>query len=172
MNASNQHELSPSTQVFGLCPVESIEALVERLESEKTYWGFWIIPTRVRLERRSAADWRDVLREPHLQEARIFSRSLDLHWLDGRGLVVAPGAGDGTSVGGDGWLERSRKSRLWGEWLEGTRAWYEERIPDPHEYVGLEPGPQNRFAFLRYREYLRDGQVRTIRYEGVEGGSK
>ncbi|HET9212194.1 MAG TPA: hypothetical protein VFR03_17455 [Thermoanaerobaculia bacterium] len=150
-------------------PLASLEELMARLPPEPS-WGFYTTPAEARLLRAPNTRWREIASLPELQELRVFSTERDLHWQAGRGveLSVVSGADDGAAlaVGGAKWLQRERRSRLWGEHLAGD-LWYEERIPDPLRYEGLAPA---RYAFLRYREYVRDGAVVYVRYLGVEGG--
>lgn len=87
----------------------------------------------------------------------------------GQGERQGGSGGDGASgepVGGPGWLQRDRASRLWGERLADTGTWYEERIPRPQRYGGL--GPSRRYPFLAYREYVEGGAVRYLRYLRLE----
>jgi hypothetical protein len=139
------------------------------LDPAKEYWGFYTTPTAARLLRASQVGWSELARAPHLQELRVFGADRDLHWRGDRGVVLtttlAAEATDGVA-GGSGWWQRDRRSRLWGELLEGTETWYEERIPDPQRYEGL---PASRYAFLVYREYVEDGVIRYVRYIDVQG---
>ena len=157
-------------------PLKSPEEVVARLGEATSYWGWYATPAEARLLSGLPAFWREVALRPYLQELRVFGPDRDAQWWEGRGVELAvvpkPTAPSPDLIGGPGWLQRDRRSRLWGEWLEGTDAWYEERIPDPLRYQGLEPGAQNRYAFLRYREYIQGGVVRYVRYLGVEGGTE
>jgi hypothetical protein len=148
--------------------------LLALLPEAEGLWGYALTPATARLARLSGDQWRSVLREPFLLEARIFSSELDLHWLDGRGVCLrirgVGEAGRDDDIAGQCWWWRDRRCRLWGENLEGHDAWYEERIPDPQRYAGLAPGAQSLYPFLRMREYLRAGSVRYVRFLEVEGG--
>lgn len=146
-------------------------------------WGFVATAARVVLGRHPVERWTELLESARLAEARLFDDRRDFHWLEDRGVVLEiAGEGDGAAtvarqpqnflIAGDGWFQRDRRSRLWGEWLEGTDSWYEERIPDPQRYEGLEPGAGHRYAFLCYREYIRYGRVEYVRYRSVEGGAE
>ena len=164
--------LQRSNRKLAVVPLESLDQALAALPEEGSAWGFRTLPDEAMLERRSFAEWRKELGKAKLLEARIFSKTLDLHWLGDRGLLLAdPSAIDSeATVGGEGWLERDRDSRLWGEWLEGSKAWYEARIPDPLCYKGLDPGPENCVPSLRYREWIRCGSSeRIVQYIGVEG---
>jgi hypothetical protein len=149
-------------------PLASHEDLLSRLPQEPS-WGFYTIATEARLLHAPAARWQEIAARSDLQELRVFNPDRDLHWRAGRGVELTassePGGPEPT-IGGAGWLQRDRRSRLWGEHLQGDR-WYEERIPDPLRYEGLTPA---RYAFLVYREYVQAGAVRYVRYLGVEGG--
>jgi hypothetical protein len=148
----------------------TLEELASRLPLEES-WGFYTTPGEARLLRAPLGRWQEIASLPRLQELRVFGPERDLHWLAGRGVELSTGSDPGVSesqrIGGAGWLQRERRSRLWGEHLAEDR-WYEERIPDPLRYEGLAP---SRFAFLLYREYVRDGVVGYVRYLGVEGGA-
>jgi hypothetical protein len=143
------------------------------LPEEGDLWGFFTTPSEAHLGRRAAADWKSVLSDPRLVEARIFGEVMDLHWRGGQGILLAAGGANaaGDRVGGDSWLQRERRSRLWGEWLGEAGAWYEERIPAPLRYEGLSQGPESRFAFVVYREYVSSGTVCYVRYLRVEGAA-
>ncbi len=119
--------------------------------------------------------WLEELSKPRVREVRVFNARLDARWLEDRGVSLATepeGEPADAVVGGAEWLQRDRRSRLWGAWLKGTDSWYEERIPDPLRYQGLTPGAEHRFAFLCYREYIRCGVVEHIRFIEVEGGTQ
>ncbi len=170
--------LAPSDEEVRVRAFDSFTAWCEAIPPGEP-WGFYTTPTKARLLRRRGLEWSELLAWPRLVEARLFAAGCDARWLEDRGIVlelVPPGeARDGEGeegIGGAGWLQRDRRSRLWGSWLEGSEAWYEERIPDPLFYRGLPPGPENRFPFLRYREYVRRGVVEMVRYLAVEGGSQ
>jgi hypothetical protein len=153
-------------------PLDHLAAVEEVLPATGDLWGFFTTAAEARLGRHTAAQWRSFLRRPGLVEARIFDEERDVHWLAGRGLFLVaagPDADPAEVVGGEGWLQRDRRSRLWGEWLAEAGGWYEERIPHPQCYSGLAPGPENNFAFLVYREYVCQGAVRYVRYLRVEG---
>lgn len=168
--------LRPSREPLAARPLARLEDALEAIAPREDYWGFLATPAEARLERRPGAEWRELLARPRRLEARIFADRLDLRWLDDRGLALVPAAeadADGLEVvGGEGWQERERRSRLWGEWLEGSELWVEERIPRPIAYRGLAPGPASRDPFLRYVEYVRGGVVRQVRYLTVEGDSR
>jgi hypothetical protein len=151
----------------------SLDQALAELPETGELWGFWTTPARAGLGRRAAAEWQAVLSDPRLLEARVFGEALDLHWLAGRGFCLRPaGAAPGEAIGGgEEWLERERRSRLWGEWLAEAAGWYEERIPDPQRYEGLVPG-RDVLAFLVYREYVAAGVVRYVRYLRVEGAPR
>lgn len=174
--------LRPLTEAVVVRPVADWRETLRHLDSASDLWGFAATAARAELGRYPAERWRELLAQPRLVEARLFDGTWDLHWLDGRGVlleVAEPGDGSRGQteqpgdfrIAGDGWLQRDRRSRLWGEWLEGTDTWYEERIPDPLRYEGIAPGLDHRYVFLRYREYVRDGRVEYVRYLEVEGGS-
>lgn len=160
-------------------PLTSLAAAQAVLQDGEPYWGFFSTPAEIRLEQASGAAWREHLAHPRLLEVRVFSGDLDLHWREGRGVLLeeeaAPAAalaGGAICIGGPGWMGREQRSRLWGEHLEGTDTFYEGRIPDPWRYPGLTPGPAQRYAFLRYREYLKEGVVRHVRYLEIVGGER
>jgi hypothetical protein len=173
--------LLPRAEVVAVHPVADWREVLDRLDPAATLWGMAATAARAELGRYPVERWRQILERPRLIEARLFDETRDLHWLEGRGVVLevagSGAAGDGPDrsppaerIGGDAWLQRDRCSRLWGEWLEDTDTWYEERIPDPLRYPGIEPGAGHRYVFLRYREYIREGRVEYVRYLGLEGG--
>jgi hypothetical protein len=168
-------QLTPASEGLALRPLASLGEVVASLPSQTPCWGFYTTPTIARLLRAPRSRWEEIAGPPHLQELRIFGPERDLHWLGDRGveLAVVPAPSDPSPdrIGGPGWLQRDRRSRLWGEPLGDTGTWYEERIPDPLRYEGLEPG-SHRFAFLVYREYVQAGAVRYVRYLEVEGGTR
>jgi hypothetical protein len=169
--------LRPATDQVAVRPLASPADLVAGLDPAGTCWGWYTTPTEARLLRAEADHWAEVAAQPNLQQLRVFALDRDLAWLVDRGValsVVPPPGGESAPelIGGPGWLQRDRRSRLWGEHLEGTDTWYEERIPDPLLYEGLAPGAENRYAFLRYREYVRSGVVLYVRYIAVEGGAE
>jgi hypothetical protein len=168
--------LRPASDQVAVRPLASLADLVAELDPAGTYWGWYTTPTEARLLRTAAGHWDEVAARLHLQELRVFAPDRDLVWQVDRGvaLSVVPRPGGEPApdlIGGLGWLQRDRRSRLWGEHLEGTDTWYEERIPDPLQYEGFAPGTANRYAFLRYREYVRSGVVLYVRYIAVEGGA-
>ncbi|MGH9361588.1 MAG: hypothetical protein ACRD2T_06695 [Thermoanaerobaculia bacterium] len=154
-------------------PVASLAEAARLLPEDGDLWGFFTAPAEAHLGRLSAAEWRAVLADPRLTEARIVDEVWVLHWLGGRGVYLKAGGEDAAEdlVAGEGWLQRERRSRLWGEWLAEAGGWYEERIPDPLRYTGLPQGPESRFAFLVYREYIFRGAVCHVRYLRLEGAS-
>ena len=155
------------TERVAVSPVEAWEPALAGLAPDAPLWGYLLTPSEARLCRLPAREWERQLASPRVQEARVFGAGRDLHWLDGRGVLLQVDSSG--PIGGEGWLERERCSRLWGEWLEDTGTWYEERIPDPLRYEGLEARKEHRNAFLRYREYVREGSVQYVRYLAVEG---
>lgn len=158
---------------------EGFAALTAGEESDRVLWGYLLTASRARLLSASLSLWREaVTASPFLQELRVFDGAVDFHWLGERGVVQSVDGetndGEGTGdpvVAPEGWLQRDRRSRLWGEWLRGTELWYEAGIPDPIAYEGLSPGPEQRFVFLRYREYICHGRAKYIRYLDIEGGA-
>ena len=164
-------------------PVADRRAALRGIDPASACWGFAATAARVVLGRYPVERWAELLESPRLVEARLFDDRRDFHWLEGRGVVLEVAAA-GTAaepagrqprdflIAGEEWLQRDRRSRLWGEWLEDSDSWYEERIPDPQRYEGLEPSAGNRFAFLLYREYIRAGRLEYVRYLGVEGGAE
>lgn len=158
----------------------SLDEAREAIVPGTAWWGYLARPDSIRFLHRSGEEWRRLLGDPDLVEARVFHRGADLHWLDGRGVVledVPPAASDrevagAQTIGGDGWWVRERRSRLWGKHLEGTEVWYEEVIPDPLRYEGIDAGPPQLYVFLCYREYVRGGAVRFVRFLGLEGGKR
>lgn len=153
--------------------VRSLEEALAELTPDRRYFGFLTTPSQARWLFRAGGEWKDLLAaEPRLEEVRLFNHEADLHWLAGFGVLLREGAASvegETRIESPGWLERCRRSRLWGEWLEDTETWYEERIPDPQAYEGIEPGAAHNFVFLLYREYVEAGQIRHVRYLGLEG---
>lgn len=171
--------LRPCRERVTVHPVATVEEAGAALAPAADCWGYLATPAAIRLLHRPGPEWATLLAEPRLAEARIWNPRLDLRWRDGRGVLLRvadpEAAGDGSpgeTLGGDGWWLRDRRSRLWGEWLEATGLWYEERIPDPIAYPGLEPGPENRNPFLRYREYVHGGVVAHLRFVKLEGGPR
>ena len=154
-------------------PLSALTELTAGLEPEKRYWGFVLTASEARWHRRSGREWAELLEdEPWLEEARVFDEALDLHWLGDRGVSlrrVGEGEQGKDVLGGTGWLQRDRRSRLWGEELGDTGTWYEERIPNPLVYEGVEPGAGKDLVFLKYVEYVQGGEVRHVRYLGLEG---
>lgn len=165
-------ELRRSTEPLVARKIPDLSTGVARLAPARPYWGFWTTPATAQLQRRLGREWQAQIDQEPPVELRVFGQDLDLHWLAGRGVCLSAAETSPAEVGGPGWLERDRRSRLWGEWLEPTDAWYEERIPDPLRYGGLDPNAGNRFAFLRYREYIHRGVLQYVRYLGVEGGEE
>lgn len=164
-------------------PVASLVGALGAFDAAASVWGFVATAARVDLGRYPLDRWRELLGHPRLVEARLFDDQRDLHWLEGRGVLLSvdhpadPGGAQEQSpadlrIEGKQWLQRDRRSRLWGEHLGGTESWYEERIPDPLRYPGIEPVDGHRYVFLRYREYVRGGRVEIVRYLEVVGGSK
>ncbi len=147
---SSEGKLIQPSEEITIHPLANLEDFLAKLPSEET-WGFYTTATEACLLRAPRARWEEIARRPTLQELRVFNDERDLHWLGDRGveLAVIPTAPEGSAqhIGGPGWVQRDRRSRLWGEALEGTATWYEERIPDPLRYEGLDPGSP-RYAFL------------------------
>lgn len=171
------------SETVSVRPVANWREVLDRRDPEATMWGMAATAARAELGLHPVERWREILERPRLIEARLFDETLDLHWLEGRGVVLEVAGSNAAEDGhdqpppaerieGEAWLQRDRRSRLWGEWLEDTETWYEERIPDPLRYPGIEPGAHHRYVFLRYREYLREGRVEYVRYLGVEGGER
>jgi|HubBroStandDraft_3_1064219.scaffolds.fasta_scaffold12092_2 hypothetical protein len=153
-------------------PIGRLEEALDLLPREGEPWGFWTTAAEAHLGRLPAGEWRSILSGPRIAEARVFDGETDLHWRGDRGLRLStrlPAATGAGPVNGNGWLQRERRSRLWGEWLAEAGGWYEERIPKPHRYQGLPEGPEACRAFLVYREYVRGGVVEYVRYLRVEG---
>lgn len=157
-------------------PAAALSELTAELAPEGLYWGFVTTAQEALVLQRRGKQWAELLgSQAWLEETRVFNEASDLHWLGDRGVVLreAPeGAEGGDVIGGPGWLERRRRSRLWGEELGDTGTWYEERIPDPQVYEGIKPGAGNDLVFLRYVEYIRGGEVRYVRYLGLEGEAR
>lgn len=173
MTSSASHpcdRLVPVAGPFAVRPLARVEEVVAELTPDSRSWGFYTTPAEARLLRAPVERWAEVAGLPHLQELRLFGPEGDFHWREGSGVAITPAPGG--APGSPGWWQRDRRSRLWGERLEGTESWYEERIPDPLFYEGLLPGAEERYAFLLYREYVYAGAVRYVRYLGVEGGAK
>lgn len=168
-----RHRVRPSEDRLALRPLPTLEAGLTVLEEERMYWGFFTTPGEAEMSHWSGATWRRELAKHHVVEARIFGCGVDVHWLEDRGVLLAQDAEqkEPQVIGGVGWSERDRRSRLWGEWLEGTDTWYEERIPRPLRYPGLEASARHRFPFLEYREYIRNGVVESVRYLHVKGAA-
>jgi hypothetical protein len=171
------------TEAVIVRPVADRRQALGGFEPGSACWGFVATAARAVLGRYPLERWTELLESPRLIEARLFDDRRDFHWLENRGVVLeAPGtnvAAEPTEpaertfrIEGEHWLQRDRLSRLWGTWLEGTDSWYEERIPDPQRYGGLDPGKESLYGFLRYREYIRDGRVEYVRYRSVEGGAE
>lgn len=175
--------LADLAETVAVRPIADWREALRAIDAGTTCWGIVATAARMTLGRHAIERWKELLDSPRLIEARVFDDEWDLHWLEDRGVILevaGPGAASEPASGrpeelliaGDGWYQRNRRSRLWGEWLEGTDSWYEERIPDPQRYEGLEPGEGHRYAFLLYREYIREGRVEYVRYRSVEGGTK
>ncbi len=169
-------QLTPASEGLAIRPLAGLAEIAEIVTSlplETPCWGFYTTPTTARLLRAPRNRWEEIAALPHLQELRVFGPERDLHWLGDRGVelavVPAPSSSSPDRIGGPGWLQRDRRSRLWGELLGDTGTWYEERIPDPLRYEGL---GSHRFAFLVYREYVQAGVVRYVRYVEVQGGAR
>jgi hypothetical protein len=162
--------LGPARDRLAVRPLATAEEVAAGLDPAGDFWGFYTTPAEARLLRAPADRWREVAEQPWLQELRVFGPDRDLRWQGDRGVALT--LSEAGLVGGSGWLQRDRRSRLWGEWLEGTDTWYEERIPEPLRYSGLAPGTAHRYAFLGYREYVQDGVVRYVRYVEVVGGDR
>lgn len=73
--------------------------------------GYLATPAGIRFLYRPGAEWRELLAGPALVEARVFHLGADLHWLDGRGVLLqevtqaqlaAEPPPDAISVGGHG----------------------------------------------------------------------
>lgn len=172
--------LEPALDRALVRPVASLEEVRAALDPELTWWGYVARPDGIRFLHRSGDEWQNALAEPGLVEARIFHPGADLRWLHDRGVVLeetseedldADLQPDVLRLGGDGWWARDRRSRLWGEYLEDTETWYEESIPDPVRYEGIAPGHHHRYVFLHYREYVRHGAVRFVRFLRLQGGA-
>jgi hypothetical protein len=167
--------LEPMRDALAVQPIGRLDDALDLLPQVGEPWGFWTTPAEAHLGRLPAGEWRSILSGPRITEARVFDEETDLHWRGDRGLRLATrqAAGAGARlVDGGGWLQRERRSRLWGEWLAEAGGWYEERIPRPHRYQGLPEGPEGCLAFLVYREYVRRGVVEHVRYLRVEGGRR
>ncbi len=141
--------------------------VVDLIDSQAQYWGFYAVPTEARFLRRSGEAWKSVLTKPRLIEARIFNAHDDVHIL---GNAVAklwegPYTGGPTERGGPGWRWRKRSSRLLGKSLrEG--GWYESAIPSPLVYKGADPNWK--FVHLHYREYFERGRLAHVRFLSLE----
>lgn len=171
--------LAECTERVEAVPVADLLAYLVTLDPTAERWGFAATAVRARLGRLSLREWSEILAAPRLLEARLWDTTEDLHWLEGRGVLlrVIPTSasvtgGASLAVDGSGWLVRRRRSRLWGEWLEEAGGWYEERIPDVLHYDGIAPGAESRNVFLVAREYVRLGVVEHVRYLSVEGAKE
>ena len=173
--------LAPLEELLRARPLRDLGAAREALALEGKWWGYEARPAAIRWLYRPREEWLQILGEETLVEARIFRAEVDIHWLDGRGVVIEEVSEEGREaelppgavyLGGDDWMVRQRRSRLWGEDLEGSDVWYEEMIPDPLRYEGIAAGPDQRYIFLRYREYVHEGAVRFVRFLKLEGGSR
>lgn len=173
--------VEPARDPIAVRPIATLEEAGRALETPGDWWGYLARPDTIRFLRQPGEAWRQDLADPALVEARIFRPEADLHWLEDRGVLLEAVFQDGTEaadpagttrIGGPGWAARDRRSRLWGEHLEGTETWYEEAIPDPLCYPGISPGLETRYVFLRYREYVRAGTVRFVRFLSLEGGAR
>ena len=168
-------DLGPLGDRLEIAALANVGEAAGSLVDESLYWGYYTTPDTARFLRHTWAGWRETLATARLQEARIFDRLVDVRWSGDRGvrLGLDQGGGEpGGALAGEGWLQADRRSRLWGEWLAGTRTWYEGRIPDPLCYEGLEGGDHERFVFLIYREYIRAGTVHYSRLLDVEGSNR
>jgi hypothetical protein len=168
--------LEAGVERVGVRPVSSLTEALETLSEERSYWGMVLTPARARLAWKAGGTWKEVLREERALQARVFDERMDLHWREGRGVLLrildeteGPVEEGEKTIGGDGWYRRERCMRLWGERLKGAGTWYEERIPAPQRYEGLDPG--HRYALLRSVEYVTQGSVRHVRFLEVVGAA-
>lgn len=181
LHAGRARLAEPARDPVAVRPIATLEEAGRVLETPGDCWGYLARPDTIRFLHQPGEAWRQDLADPSLVEARIFRPEADLHWLEDRGVLLEAISQDGTEtavapgsirIGGRGWAARDRRSRLWGEHLEGTETWYEEAIPDPLSYPEIPPGPEARYVFLRYREYVRAGVVRFVRFLSLEGGAR